>query len=207
MKSNISDFPEVLRLGQELGVKHYSITNVLAHTPEMKQEILYQNFYNRSVPHRYSPKVSFPRMDLNNLAEESLKKIFLDPYAIDITGNSINAQHDSCPFIRRATTSIRWDGAVSPCLALMHTFTSFLDDRVRTASAYSIGNVNDRSLYKIWHDPVYRSLRERLRDFDFSPCVYCNSCEMALENKEDCFGNVTPACGGCLWAQELIQCP
>ncbi|OGN93594.1 MAG: hypothetical protein A2Y88_12875 [Chloroflexi bacterium RBG_13_48_10] len=26
-------------------------------------------------------------------------------------------------------------------------------------------------------------------------------------NLEDCFGNSAPACGGCLWAQGLIQCP
>ncbi len=35
----------------------------------------------------------------------------------------------------------------------------------------------------------------------------CNSCEMAIENVEDCFGNVHPTCGGCLWAQGLIRCP
>jgi len=26
-------------------------------------------------------------------------------------------------------------------------------------------------------------------------------------NLEDCFGNSAPTCGGCLWAQGLIQCP
>ena len=26
-------------------------------------------------------------------------------------------------------------------------------------------------------------------------------------NEEDCLGNVFPACGSCLWAQGLIQCP
>jgi hypothetical protein len=24
---------------------------------------------------------------------------------------------------------------------------------------------------------------------------------------EDCYGNAFPACGGCLWAQGIIQCP
>jgi hypothetical protein len=30
---------------------------------------------------------------------------------------------------------------------------------------------------------------------------------MAEVNLEDRFGNILPACGGCLWAQEFIQCP
>ena len=30
---------------------------------------------------------------------------------------------------------------------------------------------------------------------------------MASTNGEDCYGNALPACGGCLWAQGVIQCP
>jgi hypothetical protein len=26
-------------------------------------------------------------------------------------------------------------------------------------------------------------------------------------NEEDCYGNTFPVCGGCLWAQGVIQCP
>jgi MoaA/NifB/PqqE/SkfB family radical SAM enzyme len=62
-------------------------------------------------------------------------------------------------------------------------------------------------LMDIWNNPEYVALRERLQEFDFSPCTFCNSCEMAESNKEDCFGNIQPACGGCLWAQGFIQCP
>lgn len=32
-------------------------------------------------------------------------------------------------------------------------------------------------------------------------------CEMSEANEEDCLGNTFPACGGCLWAQGIIQCP
>jgi hypothetical protein len=30
---------------------------------------------------------------------------------------------------------------------------------------------------------------------------------LAEANLEDCLGNTAPACGGCLWAQGVIQCP
>jgi hypothetical protein len=30
---------------------------------------------------------------------------------------------------------------------------------------------------------------------------------MAEKNEEDCFANSFPTCGGCLWAQGVIQYP
>jgi hypothetical protein len=30
---------------------------------------------------------------------------------------------------------------------------------------------------------------------------------MSEANEEDCFGNGFPTCGGCLWAQGVLQCP
>jgi MoaA/NifB/PqqE/SkfB family radical SAM enzyme len=96
---------------------------------------------------------------------------------------------------------------VSPCLALLHGHAAYLDNHPRRSQAFEVGNVNQRPLDELWASPAYRSLRERLQGFDFSPCVNCNACEYAEQNQEDCFGNQAPACGGCLWAQGLIQCP
>jgi MoaA/NifB/PqqE/SkfB family radical SAM enzyme len=109
--------------------------------------------------------------------------------------------------VEKGSVSIRWDGAISPCLPLLHTHRSYLDFRPRTSHAFCVGNVNQRSLTEAWSDPGYVGLRERLLAFDFAPCTICNSCDMADENLEDCFGSPTPACGGCLWAQGFIQCP
>jgi hypothetical protein len=101
----------------------------------------------------------------------------------------------------------RWDGGVSPCLPLLHTHKSHLDQRLRESIEFLVGNVLEKDLLALWMDPAYLALRERLRDFDFSPCTFCNSCEMPDSNLEDCFGSSAPACGGCLWAQGIIQCP
>jgi hypothetical protein len=46
-----------------------------------------------------------------------------------------------------------------------------------------------------------------VQGFAFAPCTFCGGCEMLDGNEEDCLGNEFPACGGCLWAQGLIQCP
>lgn len=42
---------------------------------------------------------------------------------------------------------------------------------------------------------------------DYSPCHVCGGCQLLEKNEEDCYGNTFPACGGCLWAQGVIQCP
>ena len=41
-------------------------------------------------------------------------------------------------------------------------------------------------------------------EFDEGACGGCNQVDA---NKEDCFGSTFPTCGGCLWAQGVIQCP
>jgi hypothetical protein len=110
-----------------------------------------------------------------------------------------------CPPTRLAILDIRWDGKVSPCLPLLYPYQHYLDERNRTSKEYFVGDVRESSLAEIWNTKAFRSLRKRLQAFDFSPCAFCNSCEMANENLEDCFGNVHPTCGGCLWARGLIR--
>ena len=46
-----------------------------------------------------------------------------------------------------------------------------------------------------------------LQEFNFSPCIQCGGCDFFESNQEDCIGSPMPACGGCLWAQGVIQCP
>jgi len=47
-----------------------------------------------------------------------------------------------------------------------------------------------------------------LQNFAFAPCTFCGGCDLSETNEEDCIGNdIFPVCGGCLWAQGIIQCP
>jgi len=65
----------------------------------------------------------------------------------------------------------------------------------------------DRDLLELWLDPEYVAYRERVHQFAFAPCTKCGGCEISRSNETDCFDVVAPACGGCLWAQGVIQCP
>jgi MoaA/NifB/PqqE/SkfB family radical SAM enzyme len=209
MKRNIHELPELIKLGIIKGIERFSISNILAHTPELKEEVMYdrtliEGAYQSAFKFT---DISFPRMDISDQTIEAFRKALQGNYRFQMAGSEIEKTINKCPFILKGSTSIRWDGALSPCLPLLHTHDSYLGKRLRRSNAYSIGNILDQDLSKLWNDPGYVDLRQRLQKFDFSLCTYCNSCGMADSNQEDCYGNSPPACGGCLWAQGLIQCP
>lgn len=209
MQRNIADLPEVVRLGKRLGADQFSVSNVLPHTAELRDQVLFtHSMYESDLqPSHWSPEVSLPRMDLSESTIQRLADVLKGRNMLQITRQSLSWGANTCPFLEKSSVSIRWDGAVSPCLPLLHTHTSYLAENQHTSHAYAVGNILDHSLTDLWNDTDYVHLRERLQAFDFSPCTFCNSCEMAETNLEDCFGNSQPACGGCLWAQGFIQCP
>jgi DNA-binding transcriptional ArsR family regulator len=94
-----------------------------------------------------------------------------------------------------------------PCPPLLHNHTSYLRNRKRLSQRHLIGNIAERALLDLWNDSDYAAYRERVQGFAFPPCSFCGGCEMLEANQEDCLGNGFPACGGCLWAQGVIQCP
>ncbi|MBN1665460.1 MAG: radical SAM protein [Anaerolineales bacterium] len=210
MKRNIHDLAEVISLGTKLGAVEFSITNVLAHNPTLQNERLYRRAMNQ-VASRHSqqwkPLIHIPRMDIENGTAEAFIALLKSTDQLDLFGSLLDQNVDRCPFVERGSLAIRWDGKVSPCLPLLYTHAYYLGERQRCSQAYFVGDLAKDHLSEIWADPAYVSLRDRLQRFDFSPCTYCNSCEMANDNLEDCYGNTLPACGGCLWAQGLIRCP
>jgi len=210
MKRNIHELTRVIKMGILLGAVEFSISNVLAHTQELWEGNLYGRSLNQ-VTSRYAqqwkPHIYLPRLDVNDFTAGVLIDILRSTSQLHLFGGDLNKNVDVCPFIERGSLSIRWDGKVSPCLPLLYTHQHQLDDRERRSQAYFVGDLWERSLGELWRDPGYLNLREKLQVFDFSPCTYCNSCEMANDNLEDCYGNLHPACGGCLWSQGLIHCP
>lgn len=209
MARNIRDLPEVLRLGRSLGAKHFSVSNVLPYTADMQAEMLYTHTL-RDVTYMNSPwhaKLSLPRMDINDKTQDAFMQALQSDYNINFAGNSLGGATDVCNFIEGGTASIGWDGGVSPCWPLMHNHTSYLHGKPHRSRRHVVGNVNERELLDIWLDEAYVTYRQKVQSFAFAPCTYCGGCELSEENEEDCFGNEFPACGGCLWAQGVIQCP
>ncbi|MGD0726996.1 MAG: radical SAM protein [Spirochaetia bacterium] len=208
-RDTIASLPGVLRLGLRLMADRFSISNVVPHTLEMNDQALYRrSFYEPDLPpSERTPLVELPRMELNAATEAPLAQVLKGPFSVSVAGQRLVHGSCTCPFVEKGSMAIRWDGAVSPCLPLLHDHAIFLQERKRTMGSFFVGQVKERALLGIWNDPAYVALRERLLDFDFAPCTICNSCEQADSNRSDCFGNGLPACGGCLWAQGFIRCP
>jgi MoaA/NifB/PqqE/SkfB family radical SAM enzyme len=192
-----------------LGATRLLVSNVLPYTPEMQAEVLYADVlsditYLSSV---WLPQVSLPKMDTNSIAGRVLNQAMGQGWNVSFAGHNLGAASDHCPFIESGSTSIGWDGSLSPCLPLLHSHVGFLDKRRRFVRPYVIGNVAEHSLKDLWLSPEYVAFREKVHAFDFAPCAFCGGCELSYTNEEDCFGNTFPTCGGCLWAQGVIQCP
>ena len=208
-RETIGQLPAVLRQGRKLGADRFIVSNVLAHSPEMRGQSLYEkSFYEAELsPSEWTPLVELPRMEVDGLTQAPLTEVLKGLFTVRIAGQDLHFGSSRCPFAEKGSMAVRWDGEASPCLPLLHSHTSYLADRERASRAFSVGNIRDRGLAETWNDPSYLALRERLLAFDFPPCTLCNSCEKADSNQSDCFDNPLPACGGCLWAQGFIQCP
>jgi MoaA/NifB/PqqE/SkfB family radical SAM enzyme len=204
MAGNAGEFPQLLQWGLRQGIKKFSVSNVLPHTEELKDRTLFRRSMDNFFP---SAEVQLPRLDVEEDTLKLLEAVWREDCLPRLEEQAAERRRDSCPFIAKGSTSIRWDGALSPCLPLLHSHQSFLGERKRRIEAFSVGSIAERELKELWEDPGYVSLRSRLQEFDFSPCSWCNSCDFPDGNQEDCFGSPAPTCGGCLWAQGFIRCP
>jgi MoaA/NifB/PqqE/SkfB family radical SAM enzyme len=209
MKRNIADLPEVFRLANRLGSLHCIVTNVLPYTPEMQEEILYSRAVSDSI-YTFVPllrHLEFPKMDVGSTTREAIYHALRGDHALSFAGGNLDASNNRCPFVEKGSLSIRWDGDVSPCLALMHDHKMYSHGYKRFIKRHAVGNVLEQDIEQIWNEPEYLTMRRRLQEFNFSPCTLCGGCELFESNQEDCIGSPIPTCGGCLWAQGIVQCP
>lgn len=210
MKRNINDLPKIIKMGHTFGARYFSVSNVQPATGDMQTDRL----YNRTIrniaymPSPVLPKLSLPKMDFNEDTQAALTEAFNSGCNVSFAGNNWGGANDVCNFVESGTMSIAWTGDVSPCWPLMHTHTSYLHNKPRVSKKHIVGNVRESSLEDIWMNPEYLAYRERLHNFVFAPCTFCGGCDLSEANEEDCFGNdIAPVCGGCLWAQGIVQCP
>ncbi len=207
MRRNIADLPAVLRLARELGATRFMVTNVLPYSPAMCGEVLYAralcNGDSGLLPDL--PGLRLPKMDRQWAASEPLREAVNGAWPAE--GGILRPIHDRCPFVEDGVLAVGWDGCISPCLPLLRTHISYLHGCARLSRHYAVANVRECGLLEVWRDPALVEFRERVRTFEFSPCTLCDGCLLSETNDEDCYGNPFPTCGGCLWAQGVVQCP
>lgn len=207
MKRNIGDLPSVLRLGSQLGAVRFLVSNVLPYAAAMREEALYYRALTDIVYLPWEPHLKLPKMDISQVTYEPLYWVMRRSQSISLAGANLSDGNDRCPFVESGAAAISWEGNLSPCLPLLHSHRSFVDERERFSRRYVVGNLNEQNLHDLWNLSEYANFRQRVQGFDFSPCTFCGGCHLFETNEEDCFGNTFPTCGGCLWAQGVIQCP
>ena len=206
MRRNIGDLPRIAQLAERLGARRLVVTNVVPHTAEMASEML-STWAQADPPFPDALQVDLPRLDANDATWRPLYELLRQFPNPRLGGAPLDGARNHCPFVDAGALAIRWDGAVSPCLPLLHDHSVFLGHYERRSHHFSLGNVASDDLRAIWLSPDYVDLRRRLQRFDYAPCTSCGGCHLAETNEEDCYGNGAPACGGCPWAQGVIQCP
>lgn len=210
MKRNINDLPKIIKMGHSFGARYFSVSNVQPTTEDLQDDRLYKRTIRNIayLPSPVLPKLSLPKMDFNEETQAALTEAFNSGCNVSFAGNNWGGANDVCNFVESGTMSIAWTGEVSPCWPLMHTHMSYLHGKPRLSKKHIIGDARKQTLEEIWLDPEYVAYRERLHNFVFAPCTFCGGCDLSEENVEDCLGNdIAPVCGGCLWAQGIIQCP
>ena len=193
-----------------LGFADILVTNLIPYTPELAEEILYERYSTASRPRRpspWNPCVDLPPMDARSVAGAAVERLRGAGTHLRTNGADVAGAGPRCRFITEGRLAVRWDGQVSPCLQLLHTHTYYYRDKPKLSRSYHVGNVNETSLPEIWNRPAYRAFRDRVRKFEFSPCIDCGGCDLRETNEEDCTGKAFPRCGECLWAAGLVQCP
>ncbi|MFH0813732.1 MAG: radical SAM protein [Pseudomonadota bacterium] len=117
-----------------------------------------------------------------------------------------------CNFIKNETCFITWDGWVRPCNQLSHNIICFHYGRRKRVESVGFGKVPNGDLWAIWESEPYRTFRETVGEFPFSPCGDCSvakGCDLISPDSPflfDCYANEQP-CGDCLWSRGILQCP
>ena len=206
---NINDLPALLRLGQRLGANRYSISGVIAHTEEMRQEVLYALSLSDEPgpPSTWAPQISLPRMDLDDTTRDVLFQVLRNGRNITLGGADLNASKNRCPFIESGVTAIGWDGGVSPCLPLLHTNSNYLGNRQRLSLRHTFGNVNESDLAASGPCRHTSPSGAACRTSSSRRASSAAAATWAHRIRRTASAIESPTCGGCLWAQGVIQCP
>jgi MoaA/NifB/PqqE/SkfB family radical SAM enzyme len=193
LRSNVAELPALARLASHLGAARVLVSNVLAYTEDMRDEILYgyeprPSFEGASWPVKSGAWILWGTLDLPRMHWGAERR---------------------CRFVQDRSLVVGWDGGVSPCYALSHNYSYYaLDSKKKQVTRYVLGNVNAQSLAETWTSEDYARFRSEVRSFHFPACPNCDlrdSCDLR-ERNEGCWG-WNPSCADCLWAQDIVRCP
>jgi MoaA/NifB/PqqE/SkfB family radical SAM enzyme len=211
MKNNLPEFKKLLKAAYLFGISDIKASHLIPYNESQLDQICYERVLGSGLydtPENLNTRVNMPLLDTRDIQEQNMLQLFSHPsLSFSFMGPPLEVKTDYCRFVADGVTFVRWDGEVSPCMALLHENKIYQRNTERYIRPCSFGNINSQKLSEVWENNSYDSFRERVKRFDFSPCTQCGPCEMFKTNEEDCLCNTFPTCGACLWARGLFQCP
>ena len=211
MKDNLTQFKMLLTKAHSLGIADVKATHLVPYDKSQINRICYERMIGLGMyaaPGTTGISVDVPLMDTKDMQKYDLFPFSSNPLlSFSITGTPLRTKENYCRFIEEGICFVRWDGEVCPCMALLHENTVYQQYSKRRVRPCSYGNANEKNLLEIWEGDNYAAFRQRVINFEFSPCSLCGPCDFFNTNEKDCLGNTFPTCGACLWAQGLFQCP
>jgi tungsten cofactor oxidoreducase radical SAM maturase len=193
LRSNIAELADLSGLASRLNAARVLVSNVLAYTDDMRDEILYG----------YEPR---PPFSAGSWPIKTDSWVLLG--VLDLPRMHWGAE-PRCRFVQDRATVVGWDGNVAPCYALSHNYSYLtVDGRRKRVTRYGLGNITQQTLLDTWTSEEYCRFRNEVRDFHFPSCPDCDlreSCDLREQN-EGCWG-WNPSCADCLWAQDIVRCP
>ena len=207
MRSNIGELPGLRRLAAQLGASFIIVSNVLAYTPDLLGETLYDH-QGSSLSGAHTPagaRWQLPAFDWDEQVGAALGRALANAGPVSFFGAEPEETRSRCPFVHAGACAVAWHGGVSPCPPLLHTYTCYVRGRSKRMVRWEVGRLPDEALAGVWAKPDYAAFRDRVLRFDFPPYTDC-ACELAEANEEDCLGNPHPTCGDCLWARGVVRC-
>lgn len=211
MKTNIDQLQHIPFFTHTFEVAEVNVSNLIPSDRESESLILYNGVVgvDQMRSKEESTAINLPLMNWREKGVlEGLMTLLTSPTGVvRLGGQPLFRKFNHCRFIEEGQAFVRHDGNLSPCMGLLHSAATYWTGQRRVVHHHAFGNVLEAGVDEIWRSPAYVAFRERVRAFDFSPCMRCSGCDTWEDNTTDCFGNEKPACGACIWAEGVVSCP
>lgn len=193
IKSNQAEVNGLAELASQLKAARTVVSNILPYTAEMNAEKLYG----------YVPIPPFKTTGWPVHSDAWMR------WGVTELPRMHWGGEPHCRFVNDYAVVVGWDGGVSPCYALSHSYRYYAIDGIeKQVNRHIFGNVHQSSLAEIWMSEEYARYRGEVRAFHFPSCADCDlreTCDLRAQNHA-CWG-YNPSCADCLWAQDIVRCP
>ena len=210
-KSNVGQLGKIPSFAFKYTVDKVNISNFIPPNREAEKQVLCDRVieWDMGLPREHQCSIDLPMLNWRDAgAMEGLRDLLSSTHCqLSLSGQTITRKNRYCRFVEEGQCFVRHDGLVAPCMELLHTSSTSWHGYERLVRRHTFGHVAETPIGDIWNSREYTDFRDRVRRFDFSPCLHCSGCQLSEDNNEDCYGNEKPTCGACLWAEGLVSCP